>query len=76
VKLARDRAADPLLIRDGAYHVRKKTLEGFCGAAFALTKDVRERGIQEEDMEKGIRTVSADEMIELLAGAEEVAGPF
>jgi hypothetical protein len=27
-------------------------------------------------MERGIKTVSADDMIDLLAGAEEVAGTF
>jgi hypothetical protein len=76
VKLARDRAADRRLIRDGAFHVRKNALKGFCGTAFALAEDVRQTGTEEEEMERGIRTVSAEEMIEFLAGAEEVAGPF
>jgi sulfur relay protein TusB/DsrH len=76
IRLAREEAADLLLIGDGVRLARKDMLEGFCGAAFAHSADLRLRGVGEAELEKGVRAVSCEEFVELLAGAEKIAGPF
>jgi len=74
VKLARDMAADLLLVQNGVYLARKDALEGFCGTVHVLEEDLRLRGIK--DVEKDIRTASYDDVVDLLAAEEKVVGAF
>jgi sulfur relay protein TusB/DsrH len=74
VKLARDMAADVLLIQNAVYLAGKERLEGFCGTVYALDEDMRLRGMSE--IEKGVKTVGYDEAVDLMAGEDKVIGIF
>jgi len=74
VEIARDEAADIVLIRDAVYLARPDGLEGFCGTAFALEDDVRSRGIV--DIDKGVKGITSEELVELMAGEDRVMGVF
>lgn len=74
VKLARDTAADILLIQNAVCLAGKDRLEGFCGTVYALHDDIRLRGIS--DIEKGVKTVGYDEAVDLMAGEDKVIGIF
>lgn len=76
LKLAKDRAADVLLISDGVNLARKGMLEGYCGTAFVLDSDLAQRGITGKDLEKGVKSVSPAEFVDLVVRSEEVVGPF
>jgi sulfur relay protein TusB/DsrH len=74
VKLARDMAADILLLQDAVYLAGKERLDGFCGTAYALHEDLLLRGVS--DLEKGIKTVGYDEAVDLMADEDKVVGMF
>ncbi len=74
VKLARDMAADIVLLQNAVYLARPERLEGFCGTAYVLEEDLRLRGV--EDLEAGVKTIDYDELVGLLAGEDEVLGLF
>jgi sulfur relay protein TusB/DsrH len=74
IKLAKDLAADVLLLQNAVYMAEKERLEGFCGSAYALEADLRLRGVS--DVEKEIRTVGYDEAVDLMAGEDKVVGFF
>jgi|Deesub1362A_J573_1020465.scaffolds.fasta_scaffold00045_16 sulfur relay protein TusB/DsrH len=74
VKLARDMAADIVLVQNGVYLAERDRLEGFCGTAYALDEDIRLRGIT--DIDKEIKTIGYDELIDLMAEDEKVIGMF
>ncbi|MBI4824546.1 MAG: hypothetical protein HY805_10015 [Nitrospirae bacterium] len=74
VKLARDMAGDLVLMQNAVYFAEKERLEGFCGTIYALDEDILLRGITET--EKGIKTLSYDELIEIMAENNKVVGAF
>ena len=47
----------------------KGALEGFCGTAFALKEDLEAKGIRPEEMEKGVKVMTREELRELLRRA-------
>lgn len=74
VKLAKDLAADILLLQNAVYLAEKERLEGFCGTAYALAADLGLRGVS--DVEEEIKTVGYDEAVDLMAGEDKVLGLF
>jgi sulfur relay protein TusB/DsrH len=74
VRLARDMAADIVLVQNGVYLACGDRLEGFCGTAHALEEDLRLRGVT--DIEKGVRTLTYDDLVDLLAEEDKVVGMF
>ena len=76
VGFARDMAADLVLLQNGVHFVGDERLEGFCGTAYVLDDDVRLRGLKEEEVKKGIKRLSYDDLVDLLAGGDKVAGTF
>ncbi len=76
VKLARDMAADLCFVQNGVYFGQRERLEGFCGSAYILDEDVRLRGIRGEDIEKGIKTIDYDGLVDLMANEDKVIGIF
>ncbi len=76
VKLARDMAADICLIQNAVYFAHKERLEGFCGTAFVLGEDARLRGLSSGDMDKGIREIDYDGLIDLMVKEDKVVGMF
>jgi sulfur relay protein TusB/DsrH len=76
VKLARDMAADIMLIQNGVYFARKERLEGFCGVAYALDEDLSLRGLRDDELEKGIKKIGYAEMVDLMSEEDKVVGMF
>jgi sulfur relay protein TusB/DsrH len=76
MKLARDVAADVVLLQNGVYFAQKERLEGFCGTAYVLDDDVRLRGLKDDEIEKGIRRLDYGSLVDLMASEDKVAGMF
>jgi sulfur relay protein TusB/DsrH len=74
VKLARDMAADICLIQNAVYFAQRDRLEGFCGTAYVLDEDSRIRGIK--DIEKGIKKIDYDGLVDMMAEEDKVIGIF
>jgi len=76
VKLARDMSADICLIQNAVYFARKERLEGFCGTLYALEDDLRLRGLKDDELEKKIKKIGYDGLVEIMADEEKVVGMF
>jgi sulfur relay protein TusB/DsrH len=76
MKLARDMAADVVLLQNGVYFAQKERLEGFCGTAYVLDNDVRLRGLKNDEIEKDMRRLDYGSLVDLMAGEDKVAGMF
>jgi sulfur relay protein TusB/DsrH len=76
LKLARDLAADVVLIQNGVYFAQKDNLEGFCGRAFVVDEDCRFRGLDEPALEKDISMINYDELVDAIVGEDKVLGMF
>ena len=76
IKLARDMAADVVLLQNGVYFAQVERLEGFCGTAYVLDDDARLRGLKDSEIEKGIRTLDYGGLIDIMAKADKVVGMF
>jgi len=74
VRLARDLAADIVLLQNAVWLAREEMLEGFCGTAYALDEDLKLRGVRNVD--KGVKAVGYGELVDLMAGADKVIGIF
>ncbi|HAK88955.1 MAG TPA: hypothetical protein DCP24_07820 [Nitrospiraceae bacterium] len=76
IKLARDMAADVCLMQNAVYFSQKDRLEGFCGTAFVLGDDARLRGIPSAEMEKGVKEINYEELVDLMMKEDKTAGAF
>jgi sulfur relay protein TusB/DsrH len=76
IKLARDMAADVVLIQNGVYFAQLERLEGFCGTAYVLDDDARLRGLKDNEIEKGITKLNYGSLIDIMAEADKVVGMF
>lgn len=76
IKLARDMAADVVLLQNGIYFAQRERLEGFCGTAYVLDDDVRLRGLKNGEIEKDIKMVDYGSLVDLMAGEDKVVGMF
>ncbi|MCL5023022.1 MAG: DsrH/TusB family sulfur relay protein [Nitrospirae bacterium] len=76
VKLARDMAADIVLLQNGVYFAQRERLEGFCGTVYALDDDIRLRGLREDEIERDVRRLDYGGFVDLAAGEEKVIGIF
>ena len=76
VMLAREMSADICLIQNAVYFARKESLEGFCGKVYILDKDAGLRGLKDNELEKGIKKIDYDGLVELMAEEDKVLGMF
>lgn len=76
VKLARDMAADLLLLQNGVYFSQQERLGGFCGSVYVLEEDRRLRGLKDKEIERDIREINYEDLIDLIAGEDKVTGMF
>jgi len=76
VKIARDMAADICLIQNAVYFAGKDRLEGFCGTVYLLNHDKNLRGISDESIEKDIKTIDYDTLVDLMIKEDNVIGAF
>ncbi|MEW6674932.1 MAG: DsrH/TusB family sulfur metabolism protein [Nitrospirota bacterium] len=76
VKLARDMAADVVLIQNGVYFAQKERLGGFCGRAYIIDEDKRLRGLKDEELERDVKKLTYDDLVDLMAENDKVVGMF
>jgi len=76
IDLAREEAADILLMEAAAALARKGALEGYCGTAFVLRDDLLRTGMREDEWEQSVKALSGEELSELIGQQEKVQGPF
>ena len=76
IRLARDMAADVVLLQNGVYFAQAERLEGFCGTAHVLDDDARLRGLKDSELEKDIRKLDYKSLIDLMSRADKVLGIF
>jgi len=76
IKLAKDMAADIVLVQNAVYFSQGEGLEGFCGAAYCLDDDARLRGLKEGGMQQGVKRIDYGSFVDLMASADKVVGMF
>jgi len=76
VRLAAELAADIVLMGEAVGLARRGALEGFCGTAHALEDDVRQRGIPEAELERGVRLIDRAELRHMLEREGRAAEDF
>ena len=76
IKLARDMAADMMLLQNGVHFAQRERLEGFCGTAYVLDDDLRLRGLKDDDIEKNIKRLDYGSLVDLMANEDKVVGMF
>ncbi len=78
VKLARDMAADIVLLQNGVYFIQEQRLEdlGFYQIAYVLEDDRRLRGLKADEANKNIKDISYEGMVDLMAESDKVTGMF
>lgn len=76
IKLARDMTADICLIQNAVYFAQKERLEGFCGTVYILDKDASLRGLKDNELERGIKKIDYDALVELMTEEDKVIGMF
>jgi sulfur relay protein TusB/DsrH len=76
VRLARDMAADLVLIQNGIYFVRDGGLDDFNGKVYVLDEDLALRGVGDAEIGKDIRKVDYDALVDIIAGSDKVVGMF
>jgi sulfur relay protein TusB/DsrH len=74
VKLARDLAADIVLLQNAVCLAEKDRLESFCGTAHVIEEDLKLRGI--DDIDKGVRPIDYDQLVELISENDKAIGMF
>jgi len=77
IKMARDMAANLVLIQNAVYFALKNSLEGFSGSiVFALEDGLKLRGLNNKDLKGDIRKLSYDGFIDLMVEDDQVMGIF
>lgn len=62
--------ADLVLAHRGVALAIKGELDGFCGTAFAVEEDLKAMDISPDEIEKNIRLMSRQELLELVNRSE------
>ncbi|OGW54916.1 MAG: hypothetical protein A2Z46_04785 [Nitrospirae bacterium RBG_19FT_COMBO_55_12] len=76
VTLARDSAADLVLLQNGVYFAQKELLGAFSGTVYALDDDKRLRGLKDSEMGQTVKSISYDALVDLMAEDNKVVGMF
>ncbi|NWF52965.1 MAG: sulfurtransferase complex subunit TusB [Nitrospirae bacterium] len=76
IKLAIDMTANVVLIQNGVYFALKNKLNGFMGIIYVLEDDIILRGLRDEEIEKNIKKLDYDGLVELMIKENKVIGTF
>jgi len=78
VKIARDMAADVVLLQNGVYFMQQAHLEdlGFCGTAYVLSDDRKLRGLRAIESNSRAKEITYDGLVDLMAETNKVVGMF
>jgi len=76
VKIARDMAADIVLLQNGVYFLKAQALEdlGFIGTAYVLEDDRRLRGLKDAGENKNIKGIDYGGLVDLMTETDKVVG--
>lgn len=76
IKLARDTAADLVLLQNGVYFGLNELLDGYCGLAHAVEEDIELRGLKLDELARGLKIIGWDELTDMMAEEDRVVGIF
>ena len=76
VTVAKDSAADLVLLQNGVYFARKEKLGDFSGAVYVLDDDKRLRGLKDSELDARVKTIDYDKLTDLITGGKKVVGMF
>jgi sulfur relay protein TusB/DsrH len=78
VKMARDLAADLVLLQNGVYFMQQEHLEdlGFCGTAYVLSDDRKLRGLDPTESVRRAKEITYDGLVDLMTESNNVVGMF
>jgi len=78
IKIARDMAADVVLLQNGVYFMQQAHLEdlGFCGTAYVLSDDRKLRGLRAIESNSRAKEITYDGLVDLMAETNKVVGMF
>jgi len=76
VKIARDTASDIVLIQNGVYYALREKLDGYCGTVYAIDEELILREIKEDEIERGIKKMNWDQLIDRMVEEDKVIGAF
>jgi sulfur relay protein TusB/DsrH len=78
VKIARDMAADVVLLQNGVYFMQQAHLEdlGFCGTAYVLSDDCKLRGLSAIESTGRTKEITYDGLVDLMVESNKVVGMF
>ncbi len=76
LRLARDTASDVCLMQNAVYFAHHERLEGFCGTVYVIEEDCRLRGLRDEGIEKAIKRLTYEGLVEVMDKEDTVVGLF
>ncbi len=76
IALAREGAADLILLQNGVFFGQKGRLPDFPGRVYVLDDDKRLRGLKDSEMDARARTIDYDKLTDIIAESENVVGMF
>ena len=78
VKIARDMAADLILLQNGVYFMQATHLDdlAFCGTAYVLSDDRKLRGLGPIGADRRAKEVTYDGLVDLMTESDNVLGMF
>jgi sulfur relay protein TusB/DsrH len=78
IKIARDMAADVVLLQNGVYFMQQAHLEdlGFCGSAYVLSDDRKLRGLSAIESTGRTKEITYDGLVDLMTESNKVVGMF
>lgn len=78
IKIARDMAADVVLLQNGVYFIQQAHLEdlGFCGTAYVLSDDRKLRGLGSVESAQRTKEITYDGLVDLMTESNNVVGMF
>ena len=78
IKIARDMAADVVLLQNGVYFMQATHLDdlGFCGTAYVLSDDRKLRGLGPIGTDRRAQEITYDGLVDLMTESNNVVGMF
>ncbi len=74
--LARDMAADVVLLQNAVYAAQRGRLKGIRRAVYAVDEDLKLRGIHPDSIGSRIKQIGYDDLVDLMLSQDNVIGVF
>ncbi|HKN19636.1 MAG TPA: DsrH/TusB family sulfur metabolism protein [Dissulfurispiraceae bacterium] len=76
LKLARDTAADLILLQDSVFFVQGQRLEDFRGKIYVVDEDLKLRGLNDSRIRNDFEIINYDIAVDLMTESNKVVGMF